>query len=148
MQEKAKTMKLFDSTRIPILNRALDAYSTRQKVIASNIANIGTVGYRSKAVTFQTELQGAMEQPMVAPTRTNVKHLNAAGLAEDGESVQVVDAASAGLSPNEVTDNGASNVNIDHEMAELAKNQIRFKFASRLVAESFRGLQKSIRGTV
>jgi flagellar basal-body rod protein FlgB len=143
-----KAMKLFDSTRIPILNKALDAYSSRQKVIASNIANIGTIGYRSKAVVFQRELQGAMEQPVITPVRTNEMHLNVAGLAEDGETVKVVDAATTGLAPGESTDNGANNVNIDHEMAELAKNQIRFKFASKLLGDSFRGLQKSIRGIV
>jgi flagellar basal body rod protein FlgB len=75
-------------------------------------------------------------------------HLNVAGLAEDGETVKVVDAATTGLAPGESTDNGANNVNIDHEMAELAKNQIRFKFASKLLGDSFRGLQKSIRGIV
>ncbi len=93
-------MKLFDSTRIPILNKALDAYSARHKVIASNIAN----------------------------------------------HVQVVDAASAGLSPIDPNDGVPNNVNIDNEMAELAKNQIRFKFSSKLLGETFRGLQKSIRG--
>lgn len=141
-------MKLFESTRIPLLNKALDAYSMRQKVIASNIANIGTVGYRSKGVTFQTELNGVMEQPIVSPVRTNERHLNAAGLADSSESAQVVDAASAGIGPNDTVDNGANNVNIDHEMAELAMNQIRFKFASKFIGDTFRGLQKSIRGTV
>jgi len=43
---------------------------------------------------------------------------------------------------------GINDVDVDSEMAELAKNQIRFKYASRLLSDSFRGIQKSIRGTV
>ena len=42
---------------------------------------------------------------------------------------------------------GVNNVDLDHEMTELAKNQIRFRFAARLMADTFRGIQKSIRGT-
>jgi flagellar basal body rod protein FlgB len=33
-------------------------------------------------------------------------------------------------------------------MAELAKNQIRFKFSSRLLGDAFKGMQKAIRGTL
>ena len=43
---------------------------------------------------------------------------------------------------------GINDVDIDSEMAELAKNQIKFKYASRLLSESFRGIQKSIRGQI
>ncbi len=41
---------------------------------------------------------------------------------------------------------GVNDVDIDYEMVELAKNQIRYKLAARLMAESFRGIQKSIKG--
>ena len=50
----------------------------------------------------------------------------------------------------ELTDplaSGVNNVDLDGEMAELAKNQIRYKFAARLIGDTFRGIQKSIRGT-
>jgi flagellar basal body rod protein FlgB len=42
---------------------------------------------------------------------------------------------------------GVNGVDIETEMAELAKNQIRFKYAAKLLGEQFRGIQKSIRGT-
>jgi flagellar basal body rod protein FlgB len=43
---------------------------------------------------------------------------------------------------------GFNDVDIDHEMAELAKNQIRFKFGARIMGEMFKGIQKAIRGTL
>jgi flagellar basal body rod protein FlgB len=43
---------------------------------------------------------------------------------------------------------GINSVDIDQEMAELAKNQIRYKFSARLIGEAFRALQMSIRGSL
>jgi flagellar basal body rod protein FlgB len=39
-------------------------------------------------------------------------------------------------------------VDIDREMTELAKNQIQFKFASKLLSQAFQAIEKSIRGQV
>jgi flagellar basal-body rod protein FlgB len=47
----------------------------------------------------------------------------------------------------DATASGMNNVDLDQEMAELAKNQIRFRFSTRILGDTFRGLQKSIRGT-
>jgi flagellar basal body rod protein FlgB len=42
---------------------------------------------------------------------------------------------------------GESHVNVDKEMGELAKNQIRFRLVSRLTQRYFNGLQQAIKGT-
>lgn len=42
---------------------------------------------------------------------------------------------------------GETHVNVDKEMSELAKNQIRFRFASRMTQRLFQGMQTAIRGT-
>jgi flagellar basal-body rod protein FlgB len=121
----------------------MDAYALRQRVIASNIANITTSGYRSRSVEFEEQLGAALGS---APTRlamTNELHMSLNGGAPGDVRPTVVDTP-------DLADNasGVNNVDIDHEMAELAKNQIRFKFAARLVTDAFRGIQKSIRGTI
>ena len=41
---------------------------------------------------------------------------------------------------------GVNNVNIDEEMADLAKNTIQFKLASKKVGDYFRTLQSVIKG--
>jgi flagellar basal body rod protein FlgB len=60
----------------------------------------------------------------------------------------VVESRSTAVPGEDDQTNGVNNVDLDNEMAELAKNQIRFKFSSRLIADAFRGIQRSIRGTV
>lgn len=139
-------MSLFNKTKIPILSKALDAYSLRQKVIGSNIANATTVGYQSKSVKFEEELNEAIGQSTINMECTNKNHLvSGSGTAEG--NIQIEDKSKI-LPNNDPRASGLNDVDIDNEMAELAKNQIRFKYAARFMSDAFKGLQKSIRGQI
>jgi flagellar basal-body rod protein FlgB len=141
-------MKIFDSTKIPILSKALDAYSLRHKVISSNLANITTVGYRSKSVSFEEQLSGALQGQGVETTATASSHTSVVTPQLNGVQPAIVEAnVGAGLE-SDPTASGINDVDIDTEMTELAKNQLRFKFASKILGDTFRGIQKSIRGQV
>ncbi len=137
-------MKLFDSTTIPLLSKALNAYTLRQKTTAANIANIDTVGYRAQAVTFQEELQSASQSPAVQLSTTDKNHIVPSESTANG--VSVVDAASTGASTDDPYASGVNDVDIDHEMSDMAETQYRFKYASRMMAETFRAIEKSIKG--
>lgn len=141
-------MNFLETTKIPILAKALDAYTLRHKVISSNIANIGTPGYRAKSVEFEDTLQSAMAGQQMIGEVTNKHHIEI-GVPAVGQSgmINVVD-ENPGVLNEEDMKSGINDVDIDNEMAQLAKNQIRFKYASRLLSESFRGIQKSIKGTL
>lgn len=136
-------MKLFEATKIPVLTSALAAYTLRHNAIASNIANITTSGYRPKTVTFEDQLAGAVGQENIGGVRTNEKHMPIGGSQlADVEPATVEQKPSADGSAS-----GVNNVDLDTEMAELAKNQIRFRLAARLITGVFRDIQTSIRGT-
>ncbi len=142
-------MKLFEATKIPVLHRALDTYALRQKVISGNIANIATAGYRAKTVEFEDHLATALRAGGgTGSGMTHAGHIPLSADSPSGVQPSVTDSRSpVGPGEDERT-NGVNNVDLDNEMAELAKNQIRFKFSTRLIAETFRGIQRSIRGTV
>ena len=142
-----KPVKLFDGTKIPVLNRALDAYALRQKTIATNLANITTPGYRAQTVAFEDQLASAMQTPSFPALVTNERHISFGGPNLATVQPQVEQPPADANLQGDAVASGMNNVDLDQEMAELAKNQIRFRFSSRLIAESFRGLQKSIRGT-
>ncbi len=137
-------MRLFDTTRIPILTKALDVYALRQRVISSNVANVGTEGYRAQSVRFEDELSGAARGMSLHGTVTHENHFAIGGGEIRTTAPSVVPAHEDGANDQS---SGVNDVDIDQEMAEMAKNQIRFKFAARLIADGFRGIQKSIRGT-
>lgn len=139
-------MSMFDQTKIPLLSQALNAYSLRHKVISSNVANIGTPGYKAKAVEFENTLNKEMAKSSIGNSVTNRRHIELSSSGSAG-SASIVDATADHFSEEEKK-SGINDVDIDMEMAEMAKNQIRFKYVSKLLGESFRGIQKSIRGQV
>ena len=139
-------MKLFDTTRIPLLAKALDAYSLRHKVISSNIANIGTVGYRSKSVNFEEQLNSAMSGQVILPVSSDSNHFSQAPTQLDSANPRVIDSSRAADATEDPTASGVNDVDIDREMTELAKNQLQFKFASKLLTQTFQDLEKSIKG--
>ena len=128
--------------RLPLLNRAMDTYALRQKTIAQNIANATTPNYRPERVRFEEEFQKRQGVAARGET-TDTRHIpmgtpkagDVEGTAED-----------AAVPRPEVFFSGESHVNIDKEMAQLAENQIRFRFASRMTARFFKGMQSAIKG--
>ena len=84
------TMKLFDGTKIPVLGRALDAYALRQKVIAGNLANITTPGYKAQSVKFDDELSGAMQPSSIPGMTTDARHMPIGAEADAGATPSVL----------------------------------------------------------
>jgi flagellar basal-body rod protein FlgB len=125
------TMKigLFDRSRIPLLEKQMDAFALRNKTISSNIANIGTPNYRRLDVSFEKELADAISEADGSVDLSN--KLN--------QVQPEVEADPTNL-------NGSNEINIDQEMADLAKNQLQFSLVSKLTAATFQMIDKSING--
>ena len=97
------------------LERYMDLLSTRQRLVASNIANADTPGYRTRDIDFQQELlQAAGVSPQVA----------------DVEGLQ--------------TKNDGNNVTLDREARLLSENALRFNVASQLMRAQLRGVRSAI----
>lgn len=97
------------------LERYMDLLSARQKLVASNIANADTPGYRTRDIDFQSEFESA------------------AGLAP--QPVEV-----AGLAVK----NDGNSVNLDREARLLAENAMRFQIASSLLRSQIRVVRGAI----
>ena len=113
---------------VPVLNRALDAYAMREKVIAKNIANATTPNYRPEKVRFEEEFQKV--KTMAQGQTTDQRHIPV-GAPRAGNIVGVHDEADVPRA--EILHSGESHVNIDKEMAELAQTQIQVAFGQVLV---------------
>ncbi len=124
-------ISFFDRSRVPLLEKELDLFAVRNKAIANNIANIETPGYKRVDVTFQNELSNAISNSS-----------NDVDLSKNVEQIdpQIEVDRSGSLA------SGANNVDIDQEMAELAKNQLQFKLAARLMSDTFTLIDRSING--
>jgi flagellar basal-body rod protein FlgB len=86
------------------LEHYMDLLSARQKLVASNIANADTPGYRTQDIDFQSEFR------------------NATGLSPQASDV-----------PGLQMKNDGNDVSLDRESRLLAENALRFQVASNLL---------------
>jgi flagellar basal-body rod protein FlgB len=111
-------MSWLDTPNTPTLERFLDLAAERQTLIASNIANVDTPGYRTLDVDFQSELKRAEMGLGGEPTAREVD-----GLVERPDG---------------------NNVSLDRETLALAETQLRFRTAVDLLRAEFRRLRTAI----
>jgi flagellar basal-body rod protein FlgB len=129
---------LFDYNPDRLLGKMLDKAALAQRVISSNITNVVTPGYQRLGVSFEQELQKAVRTGKMKLAVTDNRHMPSTDRIQklQPEVVQVDD-------PHF---NGINNVNIDTEMVDLAKNQLDFDMATRLLSDRFNVLRMAIRG--
>ena len=115
--------QIFNSANFNYLPRAMTAASIRQEVIANNIANVNTPNYRKSVVEFEEllarEIYGEEPDGKLDMVRTHDKHLPFKPLDFHAEPTILQD-----MTHTMRVDN--NNVDIDIEMANLAKNQLYY----------------------
>lgn len=124
--------------RLPLMNKALDAYSMRMRAISENIANANSIGYHPKEVKFEEFFRE--ERKNLSARISSIEKSRQEELIEPNIVLSEI--------PNgEQFASGTNAVNIDKEMANLAETQIRFRFVARLLRRYFSGLNSAITGT-
>ncbi len=128
---------LFGDKSNVLLGGMMDKAAVAQRVIAANVANVGTPGYKRLAVSFDEELARATAADRKLK-RTDPRHLPDPDWHESIKpEVKVVEDGYW---------NGINNVDIDREMVDLAKNQLDFTVAARLQSMTYAQLRTAIRG--
>jgi flagellar basal-body rod protein FlgB len=123
---------------IPVLSRALDYRSANQRVIAGNLANIDTPGYRPKALSFDEQLEKALDRTSVPLKRTNPKHFSHySGNGLYGKSNFKLETQSSAHSQT-------NQLNIDKEMSKMVQNNLLYESAVRLLSKKFGALRTAI----
>lgn len=100
------------------LERYMDLLSARQKLVASNIANADTPGYKTQDVDFQFEFMSLAK----------------------GQQPETIEPEGLGEKPD------GNNVNLDREARLLSENQMRFNLASTLLHANLKTVQEAIQG--
>lgn len=126
---------MFD--KINYLRRAMDASWLKQEAISNNMANANTPGYKRQTVEFENVLRDYTEQRAAgtAMVKTNARHMDIYGDLEP--TVKTVTDTAFRKDEN--------NVNVDVEMAEEAKNTIKYNFLSTQISDEFKRLRLAIR---
>lgn len=113
-------MSLLDSPLLNNLQSYLDVTATRESLIASNMANIDTPGYKTQDVDFSQALAAA----------------------EAG-----MDPSSAQYSVNGLLERpDGNNVNLDRESFLMAQTQLQYSTGIALLRDEFSTLSMAING--
>ncbi|WP_280768988.1 flagellar basal body rod protein FlgB [Salipaludibacillus daqingensis] len=112
-------MNLINNSTTQLLETAMSSASTRQNTISQNIANVDTPNYKAQKTVFSHELNRAKEGQRLNANRLDERHIEFGGRPAD-------DAGFVTRRTNTMYNHNGNNVDIDHEMSELAKNQIYY----------------------
>ncbi|HLK22173.1 MAG TPA: flagellar basal body protein [Bryobacteraceae bacterium] len=99
------------------MERYMTLLSARQKLVASNIANVDTPGYKTKDIDFHTELANLFDNDS-GPTPIEVSGLK--------------------------TKNDGNNVDMDREARLLSENALRFAVATNLARSELATIRSAI----
>lgn len=128
---------LFDAD-IGLVGKVLDLQLQRQNVVTSNMANIKTPGYKARKVMFEDELQAALGlEAKGKMSRTDQKHMpssfDANGFSADWGTA---------FKPRIV--HGEDRVDLDKEMALMAKTNLHYSALTTVMRSKFEGLRQII----
>jgi flagellar basal-body rod protein FlgB len=100
----------------------LDLAAYRQKLIASNLANIDTPGYRTRDIDFQSEMRRAQNR-----------------LGQETPSPRVFEV------PGLIERPDGNNVNLDRESMLLARTQLQFRLGVELLRQEFQRISAAVK---
>lgn len=111
-----------------VIGKTLDATAARQKSIANNIANVETPGYKRSYVSFEEELRSVLSR-------------------KDRREIQKAFSELVPVRRNDVFSPArpdGNNVNIDAEIADLAKTGLKHRAAAVLLEGKIAMLRAAI----
>ncbi len=103
-----------------LLQKIMDICAYRQKILASNIANVDTPNYKAKDIDFQATLKKALESKDI--------------------SYSIIE------SPTTMPNRDGNTVNIEIEMTKLTETHLMYNTAVQLLSTRIRMLKDAIKG--
>ncbi len=111
---------------VVLLSKLLDLTTSKNKVIANNIANVNTPGYKKSDVSFEKELLKAVESKNI----NKIKDLQ--------ESIF--------LSKDISTKKDGNNVDLDQELVKFYQMSDRHNIYLEILSKKFNGMIAAIQG--
>src|SRR5687768_3600875 len=137
---------MFNSTTIPVLEQVVDFAQSRHNVLAGNLANLDTPGYRVRDLSqenFERQLGEALRVRDQGPSGTEYSVFSTqysgseSSLRQDPVS-DVSDRVKGIVLHDE------SNVGLEQQVAEISKNQTRHNLALAILNSQFRLLEAAV----
>lgn len=128
-----------------LLEKGLDVESLRRKVIANNVANVDVPHFKRSEVNFESELRRVLvaekDPDNKLPAKLTDKRHIPFYIPREIESVQ----PRINLDYNTTARNDGNNVDIEKEIVDSAKNQLRYNAYITMLNNNYRNLKNAMR---
>jgi flagellar basal-body rod protein FlgB len=121
---------MMEDSTVEGLSRFLDVDVARYKLIATNLANIDTPGFRTRDLNFRAELQRAADESSSAEASGELSYA----------SYSPVSYAVSGLMERP----DGNNVSVERESLLMAETQMKFNLAVQLLKDEFHSISAAI----
>ena len=142
---------LFQSSTIPVLEQVVNFTEARHGVLAGNIANLDTPGYKTRDISpqmFQERLREAIQvknEPEISPTMLgDVADMTPGEKIERQEARQLAAFDKVKDSLKGILRHDGVNVSMEEQVNEMTKNQQQHNLAISIMSAQFRLLRAAI----
>lgn len=122
-----------------VLEKSLNAAWARNDVISQNLANVDTPEYKRKDIAFEEFLNDSMGKTSLEGNLTDKRHIPI-----NGGNVEKIEPALVEDNSDSSMRIDRNNVDIDSEMANLAKNQIKYNALIQMINGSYSRIKSVI----
>lgn len=131
-------MKSLFEMPIHLTGKVLDMRLMRQNVVMSNLANLSTPNYKARRLTFEEDLQSALNLDARGKmSRTSMDQMPSFFSNDNfGPNIEQI-------AKHRVI-HGEDNVDLDKEMAIMSKNTLMYNALTTVLKKNFEGLQTTI----
>jgi flagellar basal-body rod protein FlgB len=141
---------MFNSSTIPVLEQVVNFTEARHGVLAGNVANLDTPGYKTRDLSpslFQQRLKEAIEtrhQPVSPTMLGDVADLSPSAGAQRREAAQVAAFDKVKDSARSILRHDGDDVSMEQQVNEIMKNQQQHNLAINIMSAQFRLLRAAI----
>lgn len=116
---------------------ALLLRSKRSEVLASNIANANTPGYKAKDFDFSRALQEAQSTQQSSMVKTHPNHFGASG---------VSDVSMKYIVPFQTGTGDGNTVDLPSQQTAFAQNALEYQMSMRFLNSKIKGMMTALKG--
>ncbi len=120
-----------------LYSQGMQLRAKRAEVIASNIVNADTPGYKAQGMDFKQALAQASQKQQVGMTRTNEKHFDVRMELNNGVGYRV---------PNQPDTGDGNTVDVQVERNLYLENSLEYQASVQFLNGAIKGMRKAITG--
>lgn len=130
--------QLFESSSLPVLQEVVNFTQTRHGVLAGNIANVHTPGYKARDLSVES-FQEALKKSIAAK---EMPEFESPGFA--GRSPRQVAAKELKASTSNILYHDGTNIDIEQQVVAISKNQFLHNMAVSIMNNQFQLLEAAV----